>query len=244
MWKFDASGPPGTETWTLVEPTSVESDPPPEPRSFHKMVCVGTDLYVFGGCGIQGRLADLHKFDILTNTWHNLGTSMLRGRGGANLLTLASGERLAVVAGFAGEETSDGQLFDVSKSAWRDNLMQEELQGLRPRSVCVSGSFPSAGYAVIFGGEIDPSHKGHEGAGDFENDVVILDEATGKYLETVPGTRTSTIHAPWPVTRGWSDAASWDSGDGVGHFFVFGGLTGDDANPVRLDDLWRLDVSK
>lgn len=74
------------------------------------MVAVGTDLFVFGGCGdASGRLADLHKFDTKTRTWTALGTSnVLRGRGGANMITLKDGA-LAVVAGFVGEETNDGQ---------------------------------------------------------------------------------------------------------------------------------------
>ena len=95
LWKLDASGEKGSETWRLVEPAEA-SDPPPEPRSFHRMVCIGDSLYVFGGCGASGRLADLHRFDLVDKTWHNLGTSSLRGRGGANLLTLSSDKILAV----------------------------------------------------------------------------------------------------------------------------------------------------
>jgi hypothetical protein len=142
---------------------------------------------------------------------------------------------LAVVAGFAGEETADGHVFDLATGQWEQELMT--LTGLRPRSVCTSGSFPSVGVSVIFGGEVDPSAKGHEGAGGFENDLVVLDEKTGSIL-------TASIKSDGPEPRGWSDAAHTDDGKGTGQFFTFGGLSGDDASPRRLDDLWRLDLAR
>ena len=101
----------------------------------------------------------------------------------------------------------------------------------------MSGSFLSTGLSVIFGGEVDPSAKGHEGAGGFENDVVVLDEKSGTYLGTTPSQPTN-----WPETRGWSDLASVDGNNGIDHFYIFGGLTGNDDSPKRLNDLWRLDV--
>jgi hypothetical protein len=237
LWKFDSS----TETWSLVQSDLEQGDAPPEERSFHKMMCVGSNLYVFGGCSANhGRLADIHRYDILKNTWHAMGaSSLLRGRGGANFLTLAARTRLGVVGGFCGEESNDGHAFHLESEKWEEKGLTEALTGLRPRSVCVSASFPSTGVSVIFGGEVDPSAKGHEGAGGFENDVVLLDETTGKYLETIPANSVG-----WPETRGWSDSDGLDGGKGLGQLYVFGGLSGDDANPRRLDDLWRLDIQK
>ncbi|CAB9527509.1 Nitrile-specifier protein [Seminavis robusta] len=237
LWKLDCSGEPGTETWSQVEATS---GTPPEARSFHKMICVGNNLFVFGGCTAgHGRAADLHRFDLESKTWYSLGTSALRGRGGPNLLPMAGGTKVGVVAGFAGEETADGQLFDIAAGKWNDQLLESELEGMRPRSVCVSGSFPSSGYSVIFGGEVDPPDRGHEGAGAFENDVVVLDETSGAFLASI-----KAKGGAWPQTRGWSDSAAVDSGNGSGQLYIFGGLSGDDKNPERLDDLWVLDVQK
>ncbi|KAG7341894.1 galactose oxidase [Nitzschia inconspicua] len=237
LWKLDCSGPAGSEKWSQVK---TDGDTP-EARSFHKMICVGDSLYVFGGCGeTSGRLADMHRLDLLTHTWHSFGSSQhLRGRGGANLLSLGSGHYLGVVAGFAGEETNDGHLFDVKEGKWRDESLTAFLEGLRPRSVCLSESFPSVGVALIFGGEVDPSAKGHEGAGSFDNSIVLLEESTGKYIDTFPNHGET-----WPENRGWSDGTGIDNGDGSGRLFFFGGLSGDDANPLRLDDLWALEVSK
>jgi len=240
LWKLDCSGAAGTETWSLVTPDIVKGGAPPEARSFHRMLCVGSNLYVFGGCGAGGRLSDMHMFDIDTNMWLDIGTSeLLEGRGGPNFMTFSSGALLGVVAGFCGKESNDGHLFDVSSLSWQETDMADELEGLRPRSVCVSASLPSTGVSVIFGGEVDPSQKGHEGAGGFENDIVLLDECTGKYVTSIQAS-----DALWPELRGWSAGTSLDNGNGVGKLFVFGGLSGDDSDPKRLDDLWRLDILK
>ena len=233
MWVLDCSGSLGEETWSEVTYSSGSS--PPEARSFHKMVSIGTNLYVFGGCGASGRLADLHKFDTTNNTWTDLGASAkLRGRGGANLIQLDGGNRLAVVAGFAGEETNDGHIFDVAQSTWEAEGMSG-LAELRPRSVCVSAYVPSKGVAVVFGGEVDPSDRGHEGAGGFEDDVVILDGKTGAFKEAI---RKPDTAETWPEQRGWS---AGDILDGA-TLYVFGGLSGDDKDPRRLDDLWQCDI--
>ena len=238
MWVLDASGKPGTEEWSeVLYDSSTSSSPPPEARSFHKMMAVDTDLYIFGGCSASGRLADLHKFDTATRTWTALGTSnVLGGRGGSNLITLKGGA-LAVVAGFAGEETNDGHMI-ASNGKWAEAGM-EGLSSMRPRSVCVSASFPHKDCAIIFGGEVDPSDRGHEGAGGFQNDVVILDLESGAHKETIQ--KCSSDLVEWPEERGWSDGDVGQvdpSLDGES-LFVFGGLAGDDKDPRRLDDLWE-----
>ena len=244
MWVLDASGKPGTEEWSEVEyataDASSSSSPPPEARSFHKMVAVGTDLFVFGGCGASGRLADLHKFDTKTRTWTALGTStVLRGRGGANLVVLKDGA-LAVVAGFAGEETNDGHVI-TAEGKWAEEGM-EGLSSMRPRSVCVSASFPNKGCAVIFGGEVDPSDRGHEGAGSFQNDIVVLNFKSGAHKETIQKYSGET---EWPEERGWSDGdvGNVGSSSAGSSLYVFGGLSGGDKDPRRLDDLWECTIS-
>lgn len=229
MWVLD------TESWTWNEVP--QKGDIPEARSFHKMICVGPSLFLFGGCGVNGRLNCLHQFDIATNTWKSCGSSNhLKGRGGPNLIALKS--KIAVVAGFAGEETNDGHCYDLEKNAWDEESINSLLADMRKRSVCSSASFPSLNLAVIFGGEVDPSHRGHEGAGGFERDVVLLDGSTGAYISS-----QKEISASWPDIRGWADADGTEIG-GEGHFYVFGGLAGNDENPERLADLWRLTLSK
>lgn len=206
----------------------------PEARSFHKMTCIGNKLYVFGGCGNQhGRLNDLYEFNTATCTWTDLGKShCLRGRGGPNLLPLDQGKKLAVIAGFAGEETKDGHIYDVTQNKWEEHDMSKQLTNLRPRSVCIAVS--SLTNTVIFGGEVDPSHRGHEGAGGFANDVNIFDHTTGTLLQT---NRVTDNNNQWPCIRGWSDGDIDNSS-----IYIFGGLTGDDEKPERLNDLWELQI--
>jgi hypothetical protein len=82
---------------------------------------------------------------------------------------------------------------------------------------------------------VDPSNKGHEGAGGFANDLVILNGETG----TLEGVIVPKDGQDWPEARGWADATTTRDS-----FFIFGGLTGDDANPRRLDDLWECKILK
>jgi hypothetical protein len=237
LWKLDCSS--SKPTWSLVTPDLENGNAPPDARSFHKMVCVGSFLYVFGGCGENGRLADLHRFDVSKNVWKTLPKSSLKGRGGPNFIPFSSQTQLGVVAGFCGEESKDGQMYDIVTETWMEAKdLTDLLSDLRPRSVCVSASFPSLGVIVLFGGEVDPSEKGHEGAGGFENDIVLLDETNGKYLSS---NAASDGDNNWPETRGWSDGAADAT---AGKLYVYGGLSGDDSNPRRLNDLWCLDIRK
>ena len=243
LWVLDTK-PDNVSDWTWTQvPTTSSScaeQTSPCPRSFHRMIAVGTDLFVFGGCGAQGRLNDLWKFSTTTQTWHALGASLhLRGRGGPNLVALdGQRRRIAVVGGFAGEETNDGHCFSLTDNAWERELMRG-LSELRPRSVCCCVALTDG--VVIFGGEVDPSAKGHEGAGGFENDIVVLDAATGDWMQTIRDatTTTTTGTAKWPAPRGWSacDASS-------NSCWIFGGLSGDDTDPVRLGDLWKLKLTR
>ena len=100
--------------------------------------------------------------------------------------------------------------------------------GLRPRSVCAHCTVQ--GKIVVFGGEVDPSEKGHEGAGAFANDLLVFDPST-QQIEPV------FVAGGPPASRGWTSMAAAADGKGV---VMFGGLTGDDASPQRLDDLWVL----
>merc|ERR1719491_610467 len=125
--------------------------------------------------------------------WTNVGRShVLKGRGGPNILSLSSGGendataakvKIAIVAGFAGEETNDGHVFN--DNSWEAGGMENGIADMRKRSVCSFGSLPKHNTCMIFGGEVDPSNKGHEGAGHFEQDVVLLDGTTGAMLENI-----------------------------------------------------------
>ena len=105
-----------------------------------------------------------------------------------------------------------------------------------PRSVFVHVSVgPNQ---VIFGGEMSPSQKGHEGAGNFFGSVHVFAEKD-RQLKLK---KIELKHEPdlGPSPRGWTSGVSI----GQNRFAVFGGLTGDDTNPQRLDDLWICDLKE
>ena len=90
-------------------------------------------------------------------------------------------------------------------------------------------------FIVIFGGEIDPSNRGHEGAGGFSNELFLINEDT---LEIKILSRKDFPDMDWPISRGWSSGSSISNEQ----FLIFGGLTGDDKDPMRLNDLWTCTI--
>ena len=62
LYYFDVK----TEVWTEV---LAKGKNVPSRRSFHQMASVGSSLFVFGGCGVNDRMSDLHEFDTHSLTW-------------------------------------------------------------------------------------------------------------------------------------------------------------------------------
>lgn len=227
LWSFDTV----SEAWRKVEAASGET---PCARSFHTATAVGERMYVFGGCGEAGRLADLHVFDVPTAAWRRLADPPgVDGRGGATLEASCDGRSLWLIGGFAGHETNDILRYDVASETWT----RVPSGWLRPRSV--SSSFCLGQSVFLFGGEVEPSDAGHEGAGGFADDLISLDAATGEPLPVVTLSAAPDGQAPsMPLARGWAKATAVAPGQAV----LFGGLTGDDVNPVRLDDAWLISI--
>ena len=151
--------------------------------------------------------------------------------------------RVQVICGFAGHERSDVHRYSPQASTWTQCEAAEE--GLRPRSVFPVGTLPGGG-AVIVGGEVEPSEVGHSGAGGFANDVVLVFPGGADARKTLTATVTSSSEVPCP--RGWGSmcpapTALAPSAENGAAFVMFGGLTGDDENPTRLDDTWLVTVT-
>lgn len=222
-----------TSAWSLVD--SGGSGATPQARSYHAMTSVGTDLYVFGGCGEGGRLNDLHRYDTAARTWQALPvSSTIAGRGGSCLTATADGKSLLVVAGFCGHELSDLHRFDLAAGSWDCPSCCNSNAGLPSRSVFgtavhrCGGGCSHADHIVAFGGEIDPSDKGHAGAGDFTDEAFCLHAGHGWHKLEAGGTRK-------PCPRGWFASAALPDGRMVVH----GGL--DNANE-RLGDMFALSL--
>jgi hypothetical protein len=225
LFKFDIA----SKTWTEVKAAN-----PPCARSFHRMVSAGPYLYVFAGCAAKGRLNDLHRFDTRSAQWKQMPSSdAIAGRGGPCFYADDSTGDLFVVAGFAGQEMDDVHQFSAGdgSNVWK----QVHYSGhLRPRSVC--GATMVGGLVCVFGGEVEESNKGHEGAGGFADDVVVFDPKLGMISDSLPLAPSSD---PVPCQRGWTAIdALGDSG-----FVLYGGLTGNDESPQRLGDLYVMEFA-
>lgn len=230
LWEFD----PSKNTWTHLE-NRMNEPPAPSARSFHAATSVGDKMYVFGGCGVDGRLADLHEYCTTARRWTVLPSPPedVKGRGGAALEASSDGSSLWLVGGFAGHETNDLLRFCLRNRSWE----RKPSDGwLRPRSVCAS--FSTSRALAVFGGEVSPSDRGHEGAGGFAADLVAFDPHDGAPLD-VRVTATDGA-ASRPPARGWAASATLSDREGL----VIGGLSGTDAEPVRLDDAWVLELSE
>jgi hypothetical protein len=103
-----------TATWSALQPntaattasssSSSSGDTAPPARSYHAMAAAGGKLYVFGGCGAAGRLADLWQFDPAAGAWCELpGCGSVGARGGSVMVAAGDGRKLFVMGGFNGD---------------------------------------------------------------------------------------------------------------------------------------------
>ncbi|GIL65022.1 hypothetical protein Vafri_18872 [Volvox africanus] len=251
LYVFD----PDTCTWARL---NGQGDIPPK-RSYHTMTAVANKLFVFGGCGEEGRLNDLYEYDTTTNTWRQLAApsaDAVPGRGGSCLVAAPKqGGRegewvLYVIAGFCGRELDDMHAYSVSDNVWCGTNCPscsppstETTEGdghshckLSARSVfgaavhsCGQGDCTSKDTVVAFGGEVDPSDKGHDGAGDFCSSLMAFGS------RGIRDWRAINAGGDVPGPRGWF--ASTTTPDG--RLVIHGGL---DGNNERLGDMFVLDM--
>eukprot|EP00747_Dinoflagellata_sp_TGD_P052371 gnl/TRDRNA2_/TRDRNA2_147860_c0_seq1.p1 gnl/TRDRNA2_/TRDRNA2_147860_c0~~gnl/TRDRNA2_/TRDRNA2_147860_c0_seq1.p1 ORF type:complete len:362 (-),score=58.86 gnl/TRDRNA2_/TRDRNA2_147860_c0_seq1:43-1128(-) len=230
----------GSGEWKLPEP---ETGDIPNPRSFIGMTAIGERLFVFGGCGTQGRLNDLWSYDTVSGSWKCLsagGDSCPKPRGGSALLGFpaANGEpeRLVLLYGFSGQQLSDVHVFDLEKGHWSDVSAEQSGQLPGSRSVFASAPLSSEhGHRLfLFGGELEESALGHEGAGKFAGDSFVLDVGSMAWKQ-LPVTSKDG-----PKARGWAGCAVVDGWGATEAAVLFGGL---DADNVRLGDTWKLPLS-
>lgn len=207
--------------WTEYKKTS-EMEKWPEKRSYHSMVSSADQLFVFGGCGEEGRYNNLWQFDSSSKQWKQLLTpdvDRLVPRGGAALVYLNNA--LWIFGGFCGRELGDIASFDLVTETWT-YFTQPSIS---PRSVFAFGCLE--GHLIGHGGEQNPSDLGHAGAGEFADDVVLIEvkKENGDRLET----KRIEFNPPVGRRRGWHAGAT------IKHtFYVFGGNTSENERDNSL----------
>ncbi len=198
--------------WTEYKKAS-DDEEWPEKRSYHSMVSSADQLFVFGGCAEKGRLNNLWQYDTSNKLWKQLpspDSQQLVARGGCGLAYLNN--ELWVFGGFCGHELGDIASFDLVTQVWT-YLTDAKIS---PRSVFAFGSLD--GVLIGHGGEQNPSELGHAGAGEFADDVIIVQpiKENGDFVKT----KRLEFGKPIGGKRGWHAGATIKS-----TFYVFGGNT-------------------
>jgi Galactose oxidase, central domain len=245
------TGPPGTERndlwmldtedWTWMRVLD-GSDVPLPPRAHHAMICIGESLYIFGGSNKRGDvLNELHQFDLRRHTWMNLGRAPAGDRWRGVHLQPLSKTRLLVTGG----GDAPDQMYDLEQQRW---------ESLRDRSHGIGGVsavMPSSGVAVIFGGQVPNPLPQEDAKGPkyvYGNDMVVLNAKTGNLVSRVDAPPKETGRTAsqnlWPEARAWSAFDGYEDEQGMGHWFLFGGLGGEAQNPEPLLDVWKFEVQK
>eukprot|EP01027_Heterolobosea_sp_BB2_P016717 GEZU01023754.1.p1 GENE.GEZU01023754.1~~GEZU01023754.1.p1 ORF type:complete len:370 (-),score=67.30 GEZU01023754.1:79-1188(-) len=230
LYEFDTTN----ATWTDHTANMDGSTTAPMARSYHTATSLGNKLYVFGGCGGGGRFNDLYEFDTTRKIWrkmpNNNGHVQPVVRGGSTLCGIEETQKLYLFGGFTGRPLGDLFVYDLATEAW----VQPEVKvangasAPEPRSVHVACALGTN--IFVFGGEKEPSARGHEGAGLYFGDSWMLDTKTNTWTQV-------ENRGDVPSARGWHAGAAL----GNDRVAVFGGFDGN----TRLDDLyvWRRDAA-
>ncbi|KAK4492913.1 hypothetical protein RD792_000240 [Penstemon davidsonii] len=215
FYAFDTS----SNKWTLL-PTG------PPHRSYHSMTSDDKRVYVYGGCGNEGRLKDLWAYNIGTKEWVEfpLPGESCKPRGGPGLASVLG--KIWVVYGFSGDELDDVHCFDPSEGKW----IQVETRGEKPSARSVFSTVAVGKYVFVCGGEIDPSDLGHLGAGKFSGEDYVLDTEALVWKRMEDGSELG--HHPGP--RGWCAFARGQK-DGRDGLLVYGGNS---PSNDRLEDIF------
>ncbi|PVI05668.1 galactose oxidase [Periconia macrospinosa] len=232
LWSYD----PSQNSWSLIKPADAGKPYPPA-RSYHCMADDGnSSIFVHAGCPASGRLSDLWKFDLSSQTWTQAPDAPSPERGGTSIAF--SNGKLYRMHGFDGKAEQGGSLdiFDLATNTWETKTFNADGQdGPEPRSVCVllPIKLQKKDKLITLFGERDPSSLGHAGAGKMLSDVWIYDIDEDWWTKIEPSSNETS-----PAPRGWFDAGvvrfQSDENDQV---VVHGGLG---ENNERLADIWLL----
>ncbi|KAG2440042.1 hypothetical protein HXX76_004157 [Chlamydomonas incerta] len=187
------------------------------------------------------------------------GSCLVPGAAGGG----AQQQQLYVVAGFCGRELDDMHVYSIPDNTWcgsgcpscHSPAHEQHDKGshdhnnaaagcgkLSARSVfgagvheCGQPGCEHDGAVLVYGGEVDPSDKGHDGAGDFCASLMEFCARGPAAAAAAAGWRSLEAGGESPGPRGWFAAATTRDG----RLLLHGGL---DGNNQRLGDMFVLDV--
>jgi len=208
-----------TSKWSKI---IANGDVVPEMRSYHCMTASKTHLFLFGGCGVGGRLNDFFSFDINARQWKRLTDPKISPRGGSAIVYTSNG-KIGLFGGYDGaHELNDFHVYDVLADKWHN----PETNVVPPKRSVHGMCAINHNTIVVLYGERDPSSLGHDGAGKFLDDVWTYNYESNKWVEVKPRTQ--------PAARGWFQMSQWGN-----KVVLSGGL---DENNHRLDDIHVLEI--
>jgi Galactose oxidase, central domain len=245
--------------------TNPPANLPPVRRGPAQAVVADRYLYVFGGR--QKKCCnDLWQLDAADWTWtrvHDENGLAPPPRAHATLLAPDGDAALFLVGGTNAQRGAlqDVHRLDVLQHTWHPLLEgwdPDRTAGLRripgtdrwvvvredaSRRGGVAAVWPRSGVAMLFGGQVSSSTVN---SANFANDMILWDVTTGKFVTRVEAPPDSMDRSPplWPEARAWSAADGWEDEQGMGHWFLFGGLGGDGQLPRPLQDVWKLEIHK
>lgn len=219
LYSFDTN----SNKWTLIS----SGDTGPPDRSYHSTTADDKRVYVFGGCGVTGRLNDLWAYDVVEKIWVKflVPGENCKPRGGPGL-AVAQG-KIWIVYGFSGVELDDVHCFDPVDEKW----VEVETRGEKPSARSVFSTVGIGKHIFVYGGEVDPSDLGHLGAGKFSSDFYMLDTETGVWTKLDDQSNSGDDH---PGPRGWCAFAPGNQNGQLG-LLVYGGNS---PSNDRLDDIF------
>lgn len=150
--------------------------------------------------------------------------------------------------GFAGVELGSDHTLDIyypSSNTWKTTTPSPSTSHGYPGPRSVHGfvpfshpSYPNA-VALLYHGEKEPSKDGHAGAGEFWDDVWLLQSVDGDGSDSLDWIYVS-VEGLSPEGRGWFPSASFvDVETGKTKAVLHGGLL---SSNERSGELWVLEV--
>ncbi len=182
-----------TGIWSLVSTTGG----PPQNRVYHSASIIGSDMFIFGGLGLDSNLntlyfSDFWQYNVNAQTWTQLASGPL---GRSNHSSVVTGNSIVIFGG-GGSSTpyfSDFWQYDLTTNTWTQLLINN---GPAARAGQVAAAIGAN--MLIFGGN--------------NNDISLSNNLWGVYLQPVT-LILNTVPPPQPVLTNSPYTVSWTLSD-------------------------------